>query len=357
MASPFDITVATNTIVLDNNREGVATFTVKNSTRRRIRGLLRVITQPPESPAGKWVTIVPPEGATGEANARDFVIDSTQQIQVKVAAPMDAAPGSYALRLIVADEVSPEENFTTSPDVVFTVRELPKPEPRRLPGWLIPAAILALLAVVGMIAIALVSSNNQRIAGETATQLSIEQARLTADAGTAVAFANLTATQAALNQAQEQANATATVISATQQALNVYLGTWVPTGDTGGMLTRLAISDAGSNQVNISYTANCPPEGNICFTSPSTYTINNVPFNPSQLAASISATQLLIQPSNNSQLFITMRVGSTTLTQTLRRQRRFEDIDVGIEIIVTSSVFSQAAVRQLQQFALTPNSP
>ena len=43
MANLFSITVATNTILLDNKREGIATVTVHNETRRRIRAILVVI--------------------------------------------------------------------------------------------------------------------------------------------------------------------------------------------------------------------------------------------------------------------------------------------------------------------------
>ena len=124
MSSPFDITTATNTVTLDNRREGVAVFTVRNNTRRRLRAVARVTVAPENGAA--WLTILPPEGGSPDtANQREFPIDSTQQIQIKIAAPGDAPPGSYTLKLTLADEVNPDENFTVSPEVLFTVPEIP----------------------------------------------------------------------------------------------------------------------------------------------------------------------------------------------------------------------------------------
>ncbi len=157
MPSPFDITVATNTVVLDNKREGAAAFTVKNNTRRRIHALLRVTVQPPDGL--KWLTIVPAEDG---AAVRDFPIDGTQNVQVKIAAPPDAAPGTYTLRLIAADEVNPDDSFSESPDVLFTVREIPKPAPRPIPGWLIAAVIAAVALIVVIIAGGVILSNRQQ---------------------------------------------------------------------------------------------------------------------------------------------------------------------------------------------------
>lgn len=152
MPSPFDITTATNTVTLDNKREGVAVFTVRNATRRRLRATARVTTMPPEG--GQWLTIVPAEGSDPAApNQRDFPIDSTQQLQVKIAVPESAAPASYTMKLTLADEVNPDENFSTSPDVLFSVREIPKPEPRPFPVWIIPVIVIAVLVIIGILLI------------------------------------------------------------------------------------------------------------------------------------------------------------------------------------------------------------
>lgn|GEM_PF-3614484 len=149
MPSPFDITTATNTVNLDNKREGVAVFTARNATRRRLHATARVSTMPPEG--AQWLTILPPEGGDpATANQRDFPIESTQQVQVKIAVPESAAPATYTMKLTLADEVNPDENFSTSPDVLFTVREIEKPTPRPFPVWIIPVIVIAVL-VIGLI--------------------------------------------------------------------------------------------------------------------------------------------------------------------------------------------------------------
>lgn len=150
MPSPFDITTATNTVTLDNKREGVAVFTVRNATRRRLRATARLTSTPPEG--AQWLSLLPPESGDAAApNQRDFPIDSTQQLQVKIAVPASAAPGSYTLKLTLADEVNPDENFTTSPDVLFTVREVPKPEAKPFPVWIIPVIVIAVLVIGAII--------------------------------------------------------------------------------------------------------------------------------------------------------------------------------------------------------------
>jgi hypothetical protein len=149
MPSPFDITTVSNTVNLDNNRQGIAVFTVKNDLRRHIHAVVRVTTQPPA--ADKWVTILPIEGSTDAPDTRDFPVDNTQQIQVKVAVPADGAPGSYSFKLTVADDANPDDNFSTSPDVLFTVHEAPKPAPHPFPPWIIPAVLIGVAILVLLI--------------------------------------------------------------------------------------------------------------------------------------------------------------------------------------------------------------
>ncbi|MEO8391828.1 MAG: formylglycine-generating enzyme family protein [Chloroflexota bacterium] len=149
MPSPFDITVATNTVNLDNNRIGVAAFTVKNITRRHIRASAKVTTQPPAGAA--WVTVLPVEGSTEAPSVRDFPVDSTQQIQVKIAVPTNAPLGSYTLQMIVADDTNPDDNFVASPDVVFTVAKPPPSNGKPFPLWIIPAVLIGIVVIAGMV--------------------------------------------------------------------------------------------------------------------------------------------------------------------------------------------------------------
>jgi len=162
MPSPFDITTATNTVTLDNNRQGIAVFTAKNNVRRRVKAQARLTTQP--DIAAKWLTLLPADAAsTDPANIRDFPIDSTQQIQVRIVVPADAPAGSYSLKLTLADEVNPDDNFTDSPDVLFSVHDAPPhTAPTPIPNWVIPAVLIGIAVIVVVILGGVALSNRQQ---------------------------------------------------------------------------------------------------------------------------------------------------------------------------------------------------
>src|SRR5690349_15144656 len=110
MASPFAITTATNTVVLNADRKGVATFTVTNISGRALRG--RGEPKPLGQTAAAWLSII------GEVE-RDFSIAAAQQYAVQVAVARDGAPGDYTFRLDAVDVGNPDENFTEGPVVAF----------------------------------------------------------------------------------------------------------------------------------------------------------------------------------------------------------------------------------------------
>ncbi len=81
MPPPFDITTASSTVTLDNNRRGMVSFTVKNNTGRRVHSSSTVQTNPPDGSA--WLTVVPPNiVTTNPPNVRDFTIDGTQEYAI-----------------------------------------------------------------------------------------------------------------------------------------------------------------------------------------------------------------------------------------------------------------------------------
>lgn len=340
MPSPFDITVVANTVTLDNKREGIAAFTVKNNTRRRIRSTAKVAVQP--AGGEKWVTILPPEGAAGTdtPTVRDFPIDSTQQYQLKIAVPPEAPPASYTLRLTLADEVNPDENFTESPEVLFTVREIPKPEPRPFPVWIIPVVVIALIAIVAIILIGINSANNAS-ADADATGTAVADAR----------FAAETATAAALQGAAQQTAVAQTQVAATQQALGVFTGTWRPLNS--GVIEELGISSTGNNQMTVSYVSRCPPDQNLCFTTSRTFTFTGVPFTPTQLAAAGSALQMLIVPANNGRLLVTINAGGDTTVQTFNRRLIIDDILAGTDLEVATRRLTNTEITTFLQ-VMTP---
>jgi hypothetical protein len=349
MPSPFDITVASNTVNLDNKREGIATFTAKNTTRRRIRATAKLTVTPADG-AG-WLTILPPETTgTDTADVRDFPIDSTQQYQVKIVVPPAAAPGSYTMKLTLADEVNPDENFTDSQEVVFTVREIPKPEPRKFPVWIIPAVIIAILVIGAIVVIGINSANNANANATATATAALQLTRAAADTQTAVALGGTAV-------AQTQAAIGTQNAAATQTALNVFIGTWRPINP--GVIEEMGISSTGNNQLSVSYTSRCPPNQNLCLLFSQTFTFTNVPFSPTQLAAGGSAVQLLIVPANNNQLSVTINASGDFSLQTFTRRRLIDDLILDTDISIITRPFPLFSVIPFNeaQLAITQESP
>jgi hypothetical protein len=299
MPSPFDITTVSNTVTLDNNRAGVASFTAKNNTRRRIHATAKltlnladdkqpIAAVPPDAP--KWLTIAPPPpGSADSATSREFPIDGTQSYQVNILVPLTAAPASYKIRLTLADEVNPDDNFSDSPDVIFTVREIPKPSPRPFPVWIIAAIIIAVLLVIVIAVVAITSNSN----------------------------VHFHETETAVKQTEE---ATGNAIS-TQTALAPYAGSWTPIG-TGSSILALSIGGTDTGELVIKYTVPCPltaPPNVFCRVGATdTREIDHVPFNSSSLGAGDSLVALLISPANNGQLLVSSQIKGTTSVQSFQ---------------------------------------
>jgi hypothetical protein len=332
---------------LDINRTAVVEFTVKNNTRRRTRAEAKIIPVPADSAAAAWLSLPPPEGTTDAANAnfREFEIDGTQKFNVKIAAAADAAPGTYTFKLNVADEIEPDENFVVSPDVSFTVAELPKVEEKKFPVWIIPVIAIIVLVLIGVIIAVVVSGNNTRSAEQT--QTAVAEAQMTEDAnatntaaaanlnatqvaGTATAAASRTAaaraTQTAVAQGTQNALGTAAVL-ATQDfntRINRYVGNWEPASDDITSIVSMTITRV-NNLLTGQYSTFCAPAGNLCFISPQSFTIANVPYSSDPLNATIQNTRFTLNPTTNgSQLSVTIRVNNgSPVSLVLNRVQRF----------------------------------
>jgi hypothetical protein len=139
MSNSFTITTPTNSILLDLNRRSQATFTVSNISGRATRGRARLV---PQS------TISAPWLALGGAPERDFPIASTLQYSVAVTVPPTAPPGSYIFRLDMVGVENPDEDLSQGPGVTFEVSVLPV---SKFPWWIIIAAGVTLLVVIGII--------------------------------------------------------------------------------------------------------------------------------------------------------------------------------------------------------------
>jgi len=138
MSSPFAITAATNTVLLDNNRQGQTSLTVSNTTPHAIRGRAHIVAQ--QTTAGSWLTLL------GETE-RDFPGSGSQQYVVQITVPPGASAGDYTFRLDVVDLANPDDNFSEGPTVKFVVPAL-VPVKKPFPWWIV-AVIVALLILVG----------------------------------------------------------------------------------------------------------------------------------------------------------------------------------------------------------------
>lgn len=144
MANLFAITAASNSVLLNPQRQGEAAFTVSNVSGRPLRG--RAILAPENPAAAGWLSV---DGAV----ERDFVIAGVQQFMVNIAVALDAPVGSYPFRLDMVDVANPDETLTQGPTVTFVVPTAPPPPPPKKPfPWWIIAVIVGVLVVGGIVA-------------------------------------------------------------------------------------------------------------------------------------------------------------------------------------------------------------
>jgi hypothetical protein len=137
MSSPFAITAATNTVLLDSNRQGQTSFTVSNTTAHSIRGRAHIVAQ--QSTAGAWLTLL------GETE-RDFPASGSQQYVVQITVPPGAPSGDYTFRLDVVDLANPDDDFSEGPTIKF-VGPAPVPMKKPFPWWMVAVAVGILILV------------------------------------------------------------------------------------------------------------------------------------------------------------------------------------------------------------------
>src|SRR5579885_1718060 len=131
MTSPFAITAATNTVLLDNNRQGLTSYTVTNTTSHAIRGRAHIVAL--QTTSVPWLTLV---GRT----EREFAASGSQQYVVQISVPPGAAAGDYTFRMDMVDLADPDDNFSEGPTVKFVV-PAPVPVKKPFPWWIIEVII------------------------------------------------------------------------------------------------------------------------------------------------------------------------------------------------------------------------
>ncbi|HEY0752991.1 MAG TPA: hypothetical protein VGD98_03365 [Ktedonobacteraceae bacterium] len=141
MPNSFAITVATNTVFLNANRQGRTAFTVSNTNAFPVRGRARI--EALSVTAGAWLELL-------EEAERSFASQDSHQYIVQIAVPPNAPAGEYTFRLDMVDVANPDDDFSEGPTVKFVVA-LAAPKPRPFPWWIVAAVVVALLIISGAI--------------------------------------------------------------------------------------------------------------------------------------------------------------------------------------------------------------
>ncbi len=147
MSNEFTITVASNTVLLDANRQGHVTYTVFNASGRPLDGRATLASDPPNQAHLNWIQV---EGAV----ERLFTIGGAEQFTVRVTAPAGVGVGNYTFRLKMVDVANMDEGVTEGPTVTIAIPPAPAAPPPTRPPWLIPviggvaALVLLILALV-----------------------------------------------------------------------------------------------------------------------------------------------------------------------------------------------------------------
>jgi len=134
MGSLFTVTTTESKLQL-KDRQGVATFTVSNTSGRPLRG--RALLQSDDPTSEDWLSL---EGDV----ERNFPVDGTEQYTVKLNVPENAPAGSYPFRLDMVNVERPDEDYTQGQTVTVEVPEA-ESEPKPFPVWIVLVGLGALL--------------------------------------------------------------------------------------------------------------------------------------------------------------------------------------------------------------------
>ena len=148
MPGPFEITQSASTLTLDANRQGTVTFTVKNTTMMRVRGTAVLRVTPTDAQA--WYTLAPasaPETAQPAPTpiTLDFASGGQQDVIMTVNVPEGAAFGDYRAKLVVSNEINPDDEFTESSEVAFTLKGA---NGRPFPWWIVAVIVVVVIALI-----------------------------------------------------------------------------------------------------------------------------------------------------------------------------------------------------------------
>jgi hypothetical protein len=160
MAALFDITTSTNTLFLNEVRQGETSFTVTNvdAARRMLQARAHII--PNDASTTGWYTIA------GDSQ-RNFIAGASSEYVVRIQVPQTAPAGFYDFHLLIVEEDDPDENFVEGPSIRLEVRPtLPPAISPAMTIIMIALLVIVVLGGIGFVGWAIV--NTAQLANETA---------------------------------------------------------------------------------------------------------------------------------------------------------------------------------------------
>lgn len=146
MARIVTITQPADTVRCGPDGRAEYVFTIHNISDAALRVGAQI--QVDEPTQKSWLNIQGP-------SERDLGENASEQITVQAQVPPDTDPGKYKFRLLVYSVRRPGEDYTEGETVALEVppkekKPEPAPPPRKFPWW-IPAAVVAVLLIGGII--------------------------------------------------------------------------------------------------------------------------------------------------------------------------------------------------------------
>lgn len=139
MSNTFAITTATNSVILNDSRQGEVSFTVANASGRQLPARAHIV--PQGEAQADWFTLA------GDSE-REFALAGVQQFTVRINVPPEVEAGSYLFRLDVVGIRVPDEEFAEGPAMTFVVPAQQK-KVRPFPWWLV-VVVAAVVLLVGI---------------------------------------------------------------------------------------------------------------------------------------------------------------------------------------------------------------
>jgi len=162
------------------------------------------------------------------------------------------------------------------------------------------------------------------------------------ETGAAVAQTHVAATMTAAQSATLVANLDAT---ATRNAETGYfIGAWQPADESSNSsITGVTVSQGTDDMFTLDYRSYCPPAGNLCYRTESSYTISDARYSNGQVRGTLENTRItLTRGIEDGEIIASIRFGTgETSSITMQRERIIftDDFSVVVTLQVNPNIF------------------